>query len=643
MGTIKLLFFNLIVLVSSTFVYAKDSYRNSCLNLIERSNDQYYFNGKVKLGFNFISSIGSGPAIYVDINNPSATDVRSGLSNYSEATPFKTITAALSAALSNDEIWVRSGTYNESIDLSSSNKNLSIIYDHVYHSAGSAPALKLTSLNYSSITITLINSTISNTGDPSNRVGSAAVLITQAGNSVSVTGIGNSTISSQEGSAVTFATNDASNSISLNQLKLSSVNANVISLGSQNILASLVDCTVTSSNSTAFTWGSYLYLNNCIVNTYGTAISGISYSGLTIIGSTINSSHGNGINASVYGIVAPMSSYARIDNSTFNCYNEGILINTGNVGISNYGKVRNCVFEIFSPTTTYALTWDNDAGSGLIGSGNESIWECTNNRSNKPFAAAKATRINLRNQLFTLIDHSVLTNETNLEVNNRGTTTVGSPLVLNNTLTLQNKDNDPSATSGTIYFNKTANTFKGFSNNTWKTFMMQEDANALLSKTWIYGGNVVSTPGDNILGTLNAQELILKANGYEGLRIKTDGSIVIGMNNTTSSVNTNGYRFAVNGDALFTKIKLKSFDQWPDYVFSNQYHLRSLEEIEQFIKTHKHLPEVPSENEIIENGLDVEGTQELLLKKIEELTLYLIEANKEIQLLKEKMKALENK
>jgi hypothetical protein len=68
---------------------------------------------------------------------------------------------------------------------------------------------------------------------------------------------------------------------------------------------------------------------------------------------------------------------------------------------------------------------------------------------------------------------------------------------------------------------------------------------------------------------------------------------------------------------------------WSDYVFDSSYQLKSLTEIEQFIKKNKHLPDIPSVKEVEENGINVGDNQALLLRKIEELTLYMIEMKKE--------------
>jgi hypothetical protein len=72
----------------------------------------------------------------------------------------------------------------------------------------------------------------------------------------------------------------------------------------------------------------------------------------------------------------------------------------------------------------------------------------------------------------------------------------------------------------------------------------------------------------------------------------------------------------------------------PDYVFESTYKLMPLNEVESYIRINKHLPEIPSAQEIAKNGLDVAEMNLLLLKKVEELTLYTIELKKEVEALK---------
>ena len=95
---------------------------------------------------------------------------------------------------------------------------------------------------------------------------------------------------------------------------------------------------------------------------------------------------------------------------------------------------------------------------------------------------------------------------------------------------------------------------------------------------------------------------------------------------TTSPTN----KLEVNGKIRSKEVIVEATG-WPDYVFETDYDLPTLAEIEAYINTHKHLPEIPSAKEIEENGLTLGEMNALLLKKIEELTLHIIEQEKRIK------------
>jgi len=118
------------------------------------------------------------------------------------------------------------------------------------------------------------------------------------------------------------------------------------------------------------------------------------------------------------------------------------------------------------------------------------------------------------------------------------------------------------------------------------------------------------------------------------------GEVLINVNRNfgaSSTYNAQGYKLAVNGGILCEEVKVITDVPASDYVFEKEYKLKSLSEIEAFVKQHKHLPEVPSAEEFKKNGYKVGQMDDLLLRKIEELTLLLIEQNKEIELLKSKL------
>ncbi len=92
-----------------------------------------------------------------------------------------------------------------------------------------------------------------------------------------------------------------------------------------------------------------------------------------------------------------------------------------------------------------------------------------------------------------------------------------------------------------------------------------------------------------------------------------------------------------NGLLHARRIKVDT-DTWADFVFEKNYKLMPLNELQSYINENKHLPNVPSENEVVENGVDLVEMNKILLQKVEELTLYLLQQQKEIDKLKEKVK-----
>lgn len=133
---------------------------------------------------------------------------------------------------------------------------------------------------------------------------------------------------------------------------------------------------------------------------------------------------------------------------------------------------------------------------------------------------------------------------------------------------------------------------------------------------------------------------ILQANGY-GVGVGIDpppyasaDKLYVNGNVGIGTTATHGYKLAVAGSVIAESIKVKVQSAWPDYVFSPHAELPSLKFIETFISDKGHLPEVPSARQVSSEGIDVGEMNAKLLKKIEELTLYLIKQNKDIEHLK---------
>ncbi|WP_343530989.1 hypothetical protein [Pedobacter sp.] len=126
------------------------------------------------------------------------------------------------------------------------------------------------------------------------------------------------------------------------------------------------------------------------------------------------------------------------------------------------------------------------------------------------------------------------------------------------------------------------------------------------------------------IGTESQHDLILTA-GYwnDVMTLRTDGNVGIGTLIPKE-------KLSVNGKIRAREVKVEPTANWPDYVFEESYKPMSLAEISTFVKQHKHLPEVPSAKEVAQNGLELGEMNKLLLKKIEELTLHLIEKDKQL-------------
>jgi len=95
-----------------------------------------------------------------------------------------------------------------------------------------------------------------------------------------------------------------------------------------------------------------------------------------------------------------------------------------------------------------------------------------------------------------------------------------------------------------------------------------------------------------------------------------------------------GSRLSVKGKIAAQEVEVTTTN-WPDYVFEDDYRLQPLSEVEQFVKVHKHLPEIPSAKQVEQDGVSLGEMNKLLLKKVEELTLHLIEKGKELKIEKE--------
>lgn len=124
-------------------------------------------------------------------------------------------------------------------------------------------------------------------------------------------------------------------------------------------------------------------------------------------------------------------------------------------------------------------------------------------------------------------------------------------------------------------------------------------------------------------GTFNSSQWSVSGNNiYNNL----PGNVGIG----TTNINDANFKLFVETGIRTRKIKVDQ-TTWPDYVFAPDYILLPLKDLETYINENKHLPDVLSAKEVKMNGVDLGDNEAVLLKKLEEMTLYLIEQNKETE------------
>ena len=144
-------------------------------------------------------------------------------------------------------------------------------------------------------------------------------------------------------------------------------------------------------------------------------------------------------------------------------------------------------------------------------------------------------------------------------------------------------------------------------------------------------GNILSTRigGTSAgFGTFSNTNMRIFCNSFSRIFVAAaTGNVGIGTDNPT-------YKLSVLGNIRSNEVVVET--GWADYVFDEKYKLPLLSDVEKFIQLNKHLPNIPTAAEIKKNGLSLGDTQKKMMEKIEELTLYMIEANKKIERL-EKM------
>jgi hypothetical protein len=114
----------------------------------------------------------------------------------------------------------------------------------------------------------------------------------------------------------------------------------------------------------------------------------------------------------------------------------------------------------------------------------------------------------------------------------------------------------------------------------------------------------------------------------------SNGHVAIG-NVILTGANADAYKLAVSGKVICEEVRIKlASSGWPDYVFADGYKLRPLADVQKFIQQNRHLPGIPAAAEVDKNGLEVGDMQKRMMEKIEELTLYILDLQKQVDDLK---------
>lgn len=128
--------------------------------------------------------------------------------------------------------------------------------------------------------------------------------------------------------------------------------------------------------------------------------------------------------------------------------------------------------------------------------------------------------------------------------------------------------------------------------------------------------------------------------------VKGDGKVEIG-NGTGNAAGCrlpvspdNDYLLSVDGKVVSREFVVTANSEWADYVFADNYALMPLEKLRGYINEHRRLPDVPAAAEVEQRGINIGGFQTIMLKKIEELTLYMLQLKNENQELQHQINTL---
>jgi hypothetical protein len=184
--------------------------------------------------------------------------------------------------------------------------------------------------------------------------------------------------------------------------------------------------------------------------------------------------------------------------------------------------------------------------------------------------------------------------------------------------------------TGLLLYNSDAVSYQFYTGSAWQPLGVAGN----LAGEWQSLGNAIASPDTNFVGTKDAEPLIFRTDNSQQVTITTTGAVGIG----TSAPQTNA-RLAVKGIIYAQKIEATPTG-WPDFVFKPGYSLMTLPSLQRYIRQHRRLPGMVSAKDAAENGVDLGDNQAILLQKVEEMTLYLIEDHHQTETRQQKIDRL---
>jgi len=194
-------------------------------------------------------------------------------------------------------------------------------------------------------------------------------------------------------------------------------------------------------------------------------------------------------------------------------------------------------------------------------------------------------------------------------------------------------------------------TFDNYNPTLHNNLQIGNNAQIVIGPIELYGPSNSSAPGQvNVIsyGTtgdgIDFRSCTGPSTWVSYMRIYNTGAVAIGNDPTMTTPNGPGagnlYSLYVQYGILTEQVRvaINGSLEWADYVFAKDYKLMPLNKVEAYVKDNNHLPGVPSAEEVKKNGIDLGSMDSKLLQKIEELTLYVIAQQKEIDELKDEVK-----